>query len=39
MARYEWIIIELAVVGVLFWEWRRIKRSIAKDKAGRDKNS
>jgi hypothetical protein len=32
MGRWEWIIIEVLVLGLLVWEWVRTRRAIKRDK-------
>lgn len=33
MGRWEWIIIEVLVLGLLGWEWLRTRRAIRRDRA------
>jgi hypothetical protein len=37
-AKWEWIIVELLVLGLLVWEWLRIRRTIRADKAKANAN-
>jgi len=35
LSRYEWGIIELILLGLLVWEWVRIRRTIRRDREAR----
>ena len=36
MGKYEWAIIEVVVLGWLVWELVKVRRSIAKDREGKE---
>ena len=33
IARYEWVILELLLLGALLWELARIRRAVRRDRA------